>query len=453
MNVPIRCAILLLTAFALFRPAAAAAQHFPSDEALTARIRGVVEAGQAKGIVLGVMEADGSTRVVAYGDPGPGARPLGPSSVFEIGSLNKVFTATLLADMVARGEVSLEDPVGRYLPEGVAAPSRGREITLLDLATHYSGLPRIPDNLAPADSTNPYADYTVEKLYAFLATHQPRRDVGAEFEYSNVGMGLLGHVLARAAGRSYEDLIRERILEPLGMGMTRIAPTPEMEAWMTRGHNARGALTSPWDVPAMPGAGGLRSNALDMLTFLAANTGPAASPIERAMRETHPPRRPINARTDVGLNWYVRKNATRRIVYHTGATGGYRTMVAFDPASGVGVVLLTNSAQLTDLGLVYDLIDPPVQRTEVQLAPETLRRYAGEYQLTPDLVLAVTMENGALFTQATGQPRHPLFAESETKFFLRAFDAQVTFTTDAAGAVTGLVLHQNGADRPAPRVR
>ncbi|HYR10423.1 MAG TPA: serine hydrolase domain-containing protein [Longimicrobium sp.] len=188
------------------------------------------------------------------------------------------------------------------------------------------------------------------------------------------GWGCWGHILERVTGRGYEDLVRERILRPLGMGMTAITPNAEMAAWMTHGHNARGGVTPPWDV-ALGGMGGLRSNARDMLTFLAANTGPAASDLERAMRDTHQPRRAINARADVGLNWYVRKDGDRRIVYHTGATGGFRTMVAFDPELAVGVVLLSNAAQLTDLNLVFDLIHPPAP--EVQVAPEVLRAYVG----------------------------------------------------------------------------
>ena len=178
MNMRIRITLVLFAA-ALLLPGAAGAQHFPSDEDLSALIRSRVEEGRAVGIVLGVVEADGSTRIVAYGDAGPNARPLGAESVFEIGSVTKVFTATLLADMVARGEVSFSDPVSDYLPDEVTMPSRGgREITLLDLSTQHSGLPRLPGNMSPADMSNPYADYTVEQLYTFLSGHELRRDIG-----------------------------------------------------------------------------------------------------------------------------------------------------------------------------------------------------------------------------------------------------------------------------------
>jgi CubicO group peptidase (beta-lactamase class C family) len=242
------CRTLLLLTFAFLIPSGASAQHFPSHEDLTGLIRSRVEEGRAVGIVLGVMEADGSTRVVWYGDAGPNARALGARSVFEIGSITKVFTGILLADMVARGEVSLSDPVSDHLPSGVTVPSRGgREITLLDLATHHSGLPRLPSNFSPADRTNPYADYTVEDLYTFLSSHELRREIGSQYEYSNLAVGLLGVVLARVGEGSYEDIVRERILEPLGMNMTGITLEGDMLAWMAEGHNRQGDVIPLWD--------------------------------------------------------------------------------------------------------------------------------------------------------------------------------------------------------------
>ncbi len=269
------CRSLLLCTLAVLSPAAVVAQHFASDEDLNELIRSRVEDQRAVGIVLGVVEADGSTRVVSYGDAGPNAPPLGVKSVFEIGSITIVFTGILLADMVARGEVSLDDPVVKYLPGAATMPSRGgREITLLDLSTHHSALPRLPDNLAPADAANPYADFTVEQMYEFLSAHELRRDIGSEYEYSNLAVGLLGHVLARIGGGSYEDLVRERVLEPLGMNMTSIALDEDMRNRMAKGHDQQRNVVPLWDLPTLAGAGALRSDLTDVLIFLAANTGP-----------------------------------------------------------------------------------------------------------------------------------------------------------------------------------
>src|SRR5215217_7585419 len=182
---------------------------FLADSAILSIIRQRVEEKRSAGIVVGLLEPDGRTRVVAYGDAGPGQPALDATSVFEIGSITKVFTGTLLAQMSQEGKVRLDDPVQKYLPAGVNVPARGgKSITLLNLAEQSSGLPRMPDNFHPADQANPFADYSVQQMYDFLSGYQLGRDPGAQFEYSNLGVGLLGHVLARAAGTSYEDLVR-----------------------------------------------------------------------------------------------------------------------------------------------------------------------------------------------------------------------------------------------------
>ena len=237
-------------------PANAPAQHFPADSALTAFIGSQLEEGRAGGIVVGVMEADGSTRVVSLGSAGVNARPFGPESLFEIGSITKVFTATLLAEMGDRGEVSFSDPVAKYLPDEVRMPVRGgRQITLLDLATHHSALPRVPDNMPRSNRLNPFADYTVEHLYAFLSAHELRRDISADFEYSNLAVGLLGHTLGRAKDMSYEALVRKRVLEPLGMAMTGVTTEGDLRDWMTEGHDAAGNVMPPWQMPALAARG------------------------------------------------------------------------------------------------------------------------------------------------------------------------------------------------------
>lgn len=459
--------ILVLLTFVFLIPGCSDDWQFPTDVALTELtdedlnqlIRSRVEEDRAVGIVLGILEADGTTRIFSYGDAGPNARALGAQSVFEIGSISKVFTGILLADMVARGEVSLSDPVSNYLPDGFTMPSRGgQEITLLHLATHHSGLPRLPSNLSPARWTNPYADYTVEDLYVFLASHELRRDPGSEFEYSNLGVGLLGFVLARVGGGSYEDVVRELILEPLGMNMTGIALEGDMLDWMTEGHNEHGNVVPLWDLPMFAGAGALRSNVEDLLTFLAANIGPAETQLERSMRVSHEVRESMNAESDIGLNWLVRNVGDERVVWHGGATAGFRTFIGFDPDTDIGVVVLTNSAHgAEDIG--FHLINPelpldlpPEERVEIEVAEEILETYVGEYEFTPTFSLLVTLEGGSLYGQATGQSRFQMFAESETKFFMKAFDAQITFTKDDSGNVTGLILHQNGANQPASKV-
>ena len=206
----------------LLAPRTAAAERLAPNAEVLAILKERVESKRSAGIVVGILD-EGGRRVIAYGNAGSTDRPLDGNSVFEIGSVTKVFTSALLADMVRRGEVKLEDPASKYLPASARLPSRsGKEITLLDLATQTSGLPRLPGNLAPKDPTNPYADYTVEQLYDFLSHYTLTRDIGEKYEYSNLGVGLLGHVLSRKAGMSYEELVTKRILEPLEMRDTAI---------------------------------------------------------------------------------------------------------------------------------------------------------------------------------------------------------------------------------------
>jgi D-alanyl-D-alanine-carboxypeptidase/D-alanyl-D-alanine-endopeptidase len=305
------------------------------------------------GIVVGVIDSTGR-RVVSFGSVAKNdRRPLNGDTVFEIGSITKEFTSLLLTDMVRRGEVALTDPVAKFLPPGVTMPARaGRQITLADLSTHSSGLPRMPSNFNPKDSANPYLDYSVQDLYAFISGHQLTRDIGSRYEYSNVGVGLLGHVLSLRAGMSYEALVRARILEPLGMRDTAIALTPSMTSRLAVGH-AESQRTSQnpygltavanWDIPTLAGGGALRSTVNEMLTFLAANLGYINTPLAGAMADQIATRRPSdNPGFEVGYGWRIQNRFGSTIVWHGGATGGYRSYIGFDPQARVGVIVLSN---------------------------------------------------------------------------------------------------------------
>ena len=315
----------------------------------------------------------------------------------------------------------------------------------------------MPDNFTPADETNPYVDYTVKQMYEFLSTHELRRDIGAEAEYSNLGVGLLGHVLARVNGSSYEELVRERILDPLGMSNTAITLSGDMSHWLVKGHDQDGNVVSNWDIATLEGAGALRSDVNDMLAFIAANTGPPESSLEEAMRASHEVRNSLSGNMEIGLNWIIMTAGDGNVIWHNGGTGGYHAFVGFDPDRGVGAVVLTNSSHDTDdIGLhlinpTIPLREPPAERTEVEVSADILETYVGDYQLAPNFILTITVEDGTIWGQATGQSNFQVFAESETEFFYKVVDAQITFEVDESGSVAGLVLHQGGADTPAPK--
>ncbi|MGA2609455.1 MAG: serine hydrolase [Terriglobia bacterium] len=418
---------------------------------------------QGVGIVVGVVEPQGR-RVVAYGSLDKGdPRPLNGDTIFEIGSTTKVFTSLVLADMVQRGEVALADPVAKYLPAEAKVPERGgRAITLVDLSTHTSGLPRMPSNFRPKDPANPYADYTVDQLYQFLSSYQLTRDIGSQFEYSNLGGGLLGQALAHRGGVDYEALVRSRITGPLGMNSTGITLSPEMKARLALGHNDKLVTVPNWDLPALAGAGALRSSVNDMLTFLAANLGYVKSPLAPAMAAMLSVRRPTGAPGggEIGLGWLITKPSEDEIVWHNGGTGGYRSFIGYDAKSRVGVVVLSNTftgSGVDDIGMhLLDshvpLLPAPKEHKEITVDPKIFEGYVGQYQLAPNFILTVTREGDQLFTQATGQSKVQVFPESQRDFFLKVVDAQITFETDANGRATSLTLHQNGANMPAKRI-
>ncbi|MEP6692798.1 MAG: serine hydrolase [Gemmatimonadaceae bacterium] len=436
-----------------------ARSQVPSDSAVRVMLQQRVQSGAVKGIVTGTIDPNGTRRVIAAGTTGKPDLPLDANTVFEIGSISKTFTNTILADMVLKGEVSLDDPVQKFLPASVKVPTRsGKQITLLDLATASSGLPRMPANFHPADDKNPYADYSVQQMYDFITSYTLPRDPGAKYEYSNLGMGLLGHALALRAGKSYEALLIERVLAPLGMTSTRITLTPAMRGAMAQGYDEAGRAQGPWDLPTLAGAGAIRSTIGDMLKYMAAQRDTTTGPLARAIALTHHVMRAGgNATTSMGLGWHLLSVQGRTIVFHNGQTGGYHGFMAIDPQTGANAVMLTNTGtSIDDIG--FHLIDstaplkaPAKARVEVKVAPAILAAYVGVYRFAPTFAIAVTLENGALVAQATGQPKFSLFAESETDFFLKEVDAQVTFERSGTGPASAIVLHQSGANQRAPR--
>jgi serine-type D-Ala-D-Ala carboxypeptidase/endopeptidase len=436
-----------------------------ADQDLTSVLRQRLGSHPGAGIVVGLLDEHGVRSYQAAGRASE-ARPFDArpeTEVFEIGSVSKVFTATILAEMVRKGDVRLDDPVSTYLPASVRMPERnGKPITLLALATHTSGLPRLPDNLKPGNPDNPYADYSVQQLYEFLSRHQLARDVGERYEYSNLGVGLLGHVLALRAGKGYEALLLERVTRSLGMKDTAITLGPGLLKRLAAGHAATGYAAGNWDIPTLAGAGAIRSTAADMLTFLAAQLAAPDGPLGPAMADTHLARATADRPgMETGLAWVIRTSGDARVLWHNGGTGGYHSFVGFNPKRHTAVVVLHNSAMsIDDIG--FHLLDPAFAldakapslqkpRVEVALGASALDALVGSYALTPAFVIAVTREGGQLFIQATGQQRLPAFPESETTFFLKAVDAQITFERDAVGRVTTLVLHQNGMNQRAKR--
>jgi len=440
-----------------------AAENLPSDSEIEVILRERIDtAKQGVGIVVGLVD-EKEARIIRYGKLSRGSdRTVDGDTVFEIGSATKVFTALLLADAVERDEMKLDDPISKYLPPAVKVPARnGRQITLLDLATHTSGLPRMPDNFTPSDANNPYADYTVEQMYAFLSGYTLPRDIGATYEYSNLGAGLLGHVLSRKAGTNYEALVVQRICRPLGMTNTQIVLPPGLGARLAIGHNTAGKPVSNWDIPTLAGAGALRSTANDMLKFVAANLGLAKSDLWPAMQLTQVPRHAAGSPDmQIGLCWHILNKFGTEAIWHNGGTGGYHSFIGFDKKKRRGVVVLSNSANsIDDIG--FHLLEPkhPLahfelakERVAINLKSDILDRYVGRYELAPNAFFNLRRDGEKLMAQLTGQEYCEIFPESESDFFYKVVNARITFNKDAGGKVQSLVLHQNGLDQTAKKI-
>lgn len=431
-------------------------------EQADALVEPLIRGNWCQGIVVGVVDP-GGTRFFAYGSTGHPAQPPDERTVFEIGSVTKAFTGILLADAVVRKEVAFRDAIGKYLPEEVKAPAYGETpISLLDLATHTSALPRLPDNLQPKDPANPYGDYTVRQLHDFLSRTKLPRKPGEKSDYSNLGTGLLGHLLARRAGVSYEELLINRLCTPLALSETRITLTPEMRKRFARGHNADGEPVPAWDLPTLAGAGAIRSSAADMTRFLTANLKPGKTPLAEALRLSRQPHFRVDETTSMGLGWHL--NSGAGTVWHNGQTGGFHSFAAFLPMRQCGVVVLANTAtSLIDevgsglLALQRGVSPRPIKLPPtLALDPKTLDAYTGAYQFIPGVVLTVTRKDQQLRAQLTGQPAFHIYPEAENRFHLRIVDAQLTFERDKSGRdksgkVTAVVLHQNGRDQRAPK--
>jgi CubicO group peptidase (beta-lactamase class C family) len=576
----------LLLACVTLAPGLNAAENELSDADIKAILRARVEdANKAVGIVVGIVDERGS-RIISYGTRrSDSPEPVDGDTLFEIGWVTKVFTGTLLADMVERGEVKLDDPVSKYLPASVKLPSHhGRPITLAELATHSSGLPRWPDNAVPRELQDPFADYTAGQMYEFLSRYQPppekenspwftgneianldsfaaklkqppesdplsryinqqlsplsrdhlsnysgganarmvvslavdlnriirdgplydtRRFAGIklsdetlkqieqkpqgknlfllnrallmeaypsdlsvegfDFNYSHLGMGLLGHALALKAGTNYEALLKHRVCAPLGLSNTTVTLTPAQRARLAEGYDETLKPALNWGFSVLAGAGALRSTANDLLKFLSANLGLTKSSLWPAMQLAQTPRQKTGPSSSfqIGLGWQITREFGSELLIHNGQTGGYHSFIGFDPKNKRGVVVLANSANsIDDIGLhllekksaLWTFESVQKEHVPIFLSPEILEPYTGCYQMTPGIPVEVRRDlNNRLLVQIGGQDFREIFPETETNFFMKELNIQFTFQRNDRGQVTGLVLRQNGVDLPAKR--
>jgi serine-type D-Ala-D-Ala carboxypeptidase/endopeptidase len=424
-------AAAILMQAALSCPAvASAALQIPDSVVVNAKVR--VDQGWMPGLVIGVVDTSGE-RFFSYGVTARDGVPVNERTIFEIGSVTKLFTSLALSEMAVRGVVGLDVPVQVFLPDGARMPQFGEHpVTLRHLALHLSGLPEQPPDFGSSDPANPCAVYDSTRLLTFLNSFTLPYAPGERFRYSNLGSGLLGYVLARHESTVYERLVEQYVSAPLGLRDTRIVLSAAQRLRFAQGHGGDGPVPSCTS-DALAGAGDLRSTAADIARLLAAASSVTTTPLDSALR--------------LMLGWNQRQLPGGRILYHGGRTGGFRAFVGFDPERRRGVVILANSNEgVDDIGFhLLDSTQPlnPVYRV-VPLSLDILDSYLGEYQLDSGAQLRVRREGDQLVAHIAGLGSGRIYPSAPDQFFARATNAQFSFTRAANGLAATVVVLLNG---------
>jgi len=325
----------------------------PAIDPIQAALKQMIGTREGCGAVAMVID-DNGTSTVSYGNSDASRKSLDTHTVFEIGSITKVMTALILTDMVAKGEVAMDDPVAKYLPASFALLDNGRPITLFDLANYHCGLPKTPGNLPPDwwANPNPFADYTIDKLSTSLSGYTPPYQPGTRFEYSSVGFALLGIALSQRAGKSFDALLIDRVCTPLGLAHTRVSLSVDMKKHLVQPHGINEQPTSLWDFGALQAAGAAHASVGDMGLFLKACMGLTHTRLDKSFERLLATRTPTTlAGTETGLGWFITKSGNEEIAWKTGLTGGCNSFIGFSTKTLRGAVVLSNFVwQPIDIG-------------------------------------------------------------------------------------------------------
>lgn len=321
------------------------------DKKVDSIARSYIQKSNTVGLSIGIIR-NGKASVYNYGETAKGNKKLPDgNTLFEVGSLTKTFTATLLAYYVNKGVISLNDPITKFLPAAVAANPALAEITLVNLSDHTSGLPSLPPDFTlqrPYDEGNPYKYYTKQMLYDYLQKCTLKNKPGEKFAYSNLGAGLLGVILEKVSGKSFEQMVAEVITQPLGMKSTVQHLYPMLTPRFAPVYDEVGNPTSVWDFDALASAGALRSSTNDLVLYALANMNSKdITPLYKAINLTHQVTVNDND-AKVGLGWFISTINGVDYYFHGGGTGGSSSFFAFNKAKNLAVVILSNAVESTD---------------------------------------------------------------------------------------------------------
>lgn len=322
--------------------------HTAMDKQVDSAVRKYIQKANTVGLSIGIIK-DGKTTLYSYGEIKKGSKILPTAdSFFEIGSITKTFTATLLAWYVNQKKVRLDDPIIMYLPDSVAVNQQLKGITLLNLINHTSGLVSVPDNLRNnlTDPLNPYKDYDKQLMYSYLKSCKLISKPGEKYAYSNLGVGLLGSILQSISGQVFEQMVSDIITRPLGMFSTTQYLNPLFLPRFVSVYNSNGQDTTPWDFDVLAACGALRSTVNDLLKYANANMNPKSAPLSAAIQLTH--KITFTKDVKIGMGWHVININGVDYYFHNGGTYGSSSFMAFNAEKGTAIVLLSNSAETID---------------------------------------------------------------------------------------------------------
>jgi D-alanyl-D-alanine-carboxypeptidase/D-alanyl-D-alanine-endopeptidase len=436
-----------------------------SEAALLQSVQAHLNGRSLPAVSVAVLQSGDAVSAHAGSLDSTGATPPGHGTVYEIGSISKVFTALLLADAVVRGEVTLDTTLAQLLPPDVRLPDQaGDRITLRMLATHTSGLPRIPAEIPPDDYRDPYANYGDSELWATLRRVTLDSPPGTKAGYSNLAAGLLGTLLVRNAGTTYAALLESRLTGPLGMKDTVVALRDDLRSRFAPPTTSAGKPWTPWEFKALAGAGGIRSTLADMTIFAKAILDPAKTPTPlREAIELGWAKQELAASISPGgqaLGWMLAGDGKTR--WHNGMTGGFHAALFVNREFGVATVVLSNRSTPAGTQIAEELMrraaglpERPVpnrDRAEVAVTTEQLDQCTGTFRITPQFALVFERQNTALFLTPTGQSTDRLYAAAADTYFSRRVPAEIVFDFPAdGGRATALTLKQGGREIRAAR--
>ena len=427
----------------------------------------LVEKRVADGLSVGYIEGE-HYGIVHLGTANQAKEKANNLTVYELGSISKLFTSLLLADAVVRGEIELNAVADVANPAEIRFPSRdGTSIKWIDLSTHRSGLPRLPSNLPLTDLTNPYRDYDSKKAAAFLSQYELPHKPGDSQEYSNFGVSVLGYLVAQKAGKSYQQLLRERIAQPLRMTDCTVSLNSDQTKRLATPHDKFGSATPPWTFADLPGAGGINATMRDMMRFAKAQLNPPSDKLGEAIELAWKQQRDADASgSAMGLGWLIWADGQTR--WHNGQTGGSHTALFINREFKCAVVVLCNTAVTNEVDLLAMQLIQKAAGHEVKPEPSKPSdkesgdlaidakhrgRLVGRYQLKPDFIFDVRDEDGRLMVGITNQPTQEVYPDSPTRWSYRGVEATLEFKLAKTGPAKSLVLHQNGAKQTANRIK